>query len=213
MFESLISSLEQSGYAVSTPQTFKGFLASQDLRTSKRTPEIISINGISDLQPELRENSYTILRLGIPDDAKTTQFSLVKLASLSDGFFLDQPIFDSAVIGNFIPETSLRSLYPYHLLPKLTESSLLNLALRSGILAEALNIDPGIKLEFALEGIPPIRLISIHCHIIYRCSAQSWTVEIDSMFVARRQGQECIVIEAKIGLAIDRWQQSFYIPS
>ena len=119
MFESLIFSLEQSGYAVSTPQTFKGFLASQDLRTSKRTPEIISINGISDLQPELRENSYTILRLGIPDDAKTTQFSLVKLASLSDGFFLDQPIFDSAVIGNFIPETSLRSLYPYHLLPKL----------------------------------------------------------------------------------------------
>lgn len=202
MFESLISSLEQSACAVSTPQSFKRFLASEGLQTSKRTPEIISINGLSDLQPELRENSYTILRLGKPDDDKTTQFSLVKLPSLSDGFFLDQPIFDSAGIGNFIPETSLRSLYPYHLLPKLTESSLLNLALSSGILAEALDIDPGINLGFAAGGNTSYTFdfhpLSTSPIAVKHNRGQ---VEIDSMFVARRQGQECLfVIEAKVGV-------------
>jgi hypothetical protein len=117
----------------------------------------------------------------------------------SDYFLLDDTIFRDAEPEMFIPMVPFRQLFPFSLLQRFTETSLVNLALASGLLAHALQLD-GQRLPlatatgqstFTFEFRPHEKISALWRHT-------RGQVEIDSVFTARRDTKETVfVVESK----------------
>src|SRR5262249_23654160 len=122
----------------------KTYLAEHKL-TGGSTPAAISIDSYERLAVSLREHDTMVFRVGAVEGGATTQFALVRIAGrLKDFFLIDANLFSESTPATFLPRTSMRTLYAYHLLPGYSETSLVNLALSSGLLAAALDLDePG----------------------------------------------------------------------
>ena len=147
-----------------------------------------------------------IFRLGSRSGIRSTHFALAKSSDgWSDYFFVDQDVFGGTEIEVFLPDASIRSLFAYQLLPALTETSLVNLALASGSLPQALGITSGLQQAIPATGqsiftfdFQPISASEM------RLQHERGQVEIDALFVERREGRECLfVIEAKVGKGFD----------
>ncbi len=161
-----------------------------------------SIDTVSGLRSELRAANMMVLRLGSRSNTKGSFFSLVKPKNtITDFFFEDSKLFEALAPELFLPEVSIRSLFPFQLLPKVTETSVVNLVLASGLLPHALGVQKTDSLiipatgqstftfEFRPRGDSPQKLLHA-----------DGQVEIDAVFVAKRDGKECLfVVEAKHG--------------
>ena len=91
MFEKAIEDLFSSKEIVSDPIPFQPYISQIGLKNIK-TADFISINDISQLRPELKENKCTVLRLGAGERGYT-RFALVQMDSWDDYFHLIlQPI-------------------------------------------------------------------------------------------------------------------------
>jgi len=200
MFHAAIEQLEASGKLIGPQQSFQEYLDSHGL-TAKQTAQHISINALSDLRSELREASCMVFRLGQPTGSRTTHFALAKTNNgWQDYFFLDESIFSSTSPQVYLPSVSVRSLFAYQLLPSLTESSLVNLALASGLLPKALRISSSDGLTIPARGQSvftfDFRPLSVSDTHLQHTGGQ---VEIDALFVGQREDKECLfVIEAKV---------------
>ena len=85
-----------------------------------------------------------VFRLGAGEDGKTTRFGLVRSGNpVSEYFLLDDDVFGGAEGVTHLPSIEMRQIFPFQVLPDLTETSLVNLAIASGVLSEALQIDEG----------------------------------------------------------------------
>ena len=101
----------------------------------------------------------------------------------------------------YLPSASIRSLFAYQLLPTLTETSIVNLALASGLLPQALGligegnqVIPATGQSVFTFGFQPN---STSEAALKHSNGQ---VEIDALFVGQRAGVECLfVLEAKSG--------------
>jgi hypothetical protein len=116
-------------------------------------------------------------------------------------FLVDEQIFGHLTPEIFVPKVPYAALYSLALVPTLTETSLVNLAVASGLIAEVLIIDP--------QSIPSIPATGQSTYT-FRFKPNSaynpiWDhrngqVEIDGVFVCSISGKATVVVlEAKSG--------------
>jgi hypothetical protein len=205
IFSQAINELQLSGLPVSRPQSFMDYLNKNQLGV-KNTASSISIDSIKRLDHELRQNNIMVFRLGASEQGAGSQFALAKssMNNLSDYFILDQDEFESLSPELFIPTVSYRTLSSFNLLPFFTETSIVNLAVFSGLLGNALGLDEGIlsapatgQSTFTFKVFPKADNKIVWGH-------NNGQVEIDSFFTGQRNGKPvAVIMEAKKSEGLD----------
>ncbi len=200
MFTAAIQELETAQSSVSVPESFTDYCNRTSQVVPKDVASKISVQSFASLDPSLRAANVMVFRLGSPPGTRTTQFGLARTVNgWSDYFFIDNEIFSHKEPVAFIPEASISDLYAFSIFPRFTETTLVNFALASGLLAEALELDqnPSIPVTgrstytFTFHPRLPQDTTWIH---------QSGQVEIDGVFNARRKGSDRLfIVEAKFG--------------
>jgi hypothetical protein len=201
IFDEAIKEMDRSGLTQSNPRNFLDYCKKFNLKPG-RTAEHISIDSLDKLSKELKENQCMVFRLGSISGEKGTRFGLAKtINSWEDYFITDKNVFNKDSIKTFIPNCSHRKLFPFSLMETLTETSLVNLSITSGLLGHALNLDsdelssaPATgRSTFTFNFQPTPKSGKVWSH-------ENGQIEIDSLFVSRRNGEEKLfVIEAKVG--------------
>ncbi|MBD2092463.1 hypothetical protein H6F67_21685 [Microcoleus sp. FACHB-1515] len=201
IFENVLLEMRERKVIYSEPRSFQEYLRANHIN-SQNTASHISIQKIEDLKPELRKEGYMVFRLGSRPNDNNTYFALAALSNKDDWseyFLIDKIIFKDTQPEIFLPNVSIRQLFAFNLLSNLTENSLINLAISSGLLANALNIETSESLAASASGQG---IFSFE----FKPNSQSeliWNhykgqVEIDALFVGRRNSQETLfVVEAK----------------
>jgi hypothetical protein len=182
------------------PLSFQGYLHENHLPLQK-TAGCISVDALERLNLELRDAGVMVFRLGVPTAETHTHFALARYERDWSDYFIQDDSLEPVRPELFIPTVSVRQLFAFQLLPRLTESSLVNLALASGLLHYALGVEDTQPQVVPATGQSTfsftVRPIS--------SSDRGWRhergqVEIDSLFVAKRNRRECLfIIEAKSG--------------
>jgi len=202
VFRPVITEMKDTNTNIYGPSSFLDYLKANNL-PRVRTPEYLSIDSFDRLPAILRDNDTMILRLGSSLDSNQTNFALIKVKNkLHDFFLFDDEIFNYSDVHTFLPTTSIKKLFGYYILSKkFTETSLVNLALASGILNYALELPEGKiplapatgKSTFTFEFYPHSDVDQILLH-------NKGQVEIDAMFVENRNDRETLfILEAKGG--------------
>lgn len=212
-WEPALKELEDTESGVFGPRSFREYLEDiGDDPRNYRTAAEISIDTFRQLSPELRQQDTMVFRLGHAPDGVGTGFALVQLENQLEDFFIQEQQYDPAMkeILDFSPagkdldlldQQARDMLDAYRLLPNFSESSFVNLALSTGILGRALELDRDIigtapttvASTFTFDFKPHTRLSQALHH-------NNGQVEIDAIIIARRQGKRVmLVIEAKTG--------------
>jgi hypothetical protein len=201
IYNKLIEEFQQSEHLVTEPQSFREYSESATGKSYEPWP-YISIDAVTSLRAELRAANMMVLRLGARSNGRGSFFSLVKpKTAITDFFFEDDKLFRALTPDLFLPEVSIRSLFPFQLLPKVTETSVVNLALASGLLPHALGVQKSDALIIPATGQSTFTFEfrprgDSHEKLLHA----DGQVEIDAVFVAKRDGKECLfVVEAKHG--------------
>ncbi|MEN1761431.1 DUF6997 domain-containing protein [Anoxynatronum sibiricum] len=186
------------------PESFQDYLLRNKLGRKPTAPSI-SIDCYEKLPKQLRDNDTMVLRLGASNHGTGTQFILAKVKDrLKDFFLVNDEVFRMSQPDIFHPKKNLNSLKGYKIMPVLSETSLVNLALTSGLLSEALSFDvkmvPGApttgKSTFSFK-------FKVHSLIKQVFEHRNGQVEIDALFVEKRKGRDTLfIIEAKSGATI-----------
>lgn len=202
IFEPALAEMANEKLDTYGPVSFKEYLEKHELDKSKNTAQCISIDSVKSLAKELRDAGVMVFRLGARPEANTTHFALAKCSKGWDDFFLDdRKLISAAAPKVFAPSTSPRRLFAFQLLPKLTENSLVHLAVASGLLQDALGIDEDHEQvvpatgqsTFTFQILPKSHMPEPWDHI-------KGQVEVDALFSGRREGEECLfLVEAKSG--------------
>ncbi|MBG9992225.1 DUF6997 domain-containing protein [Pseudoalteromonas sp. NZS37] len=203
IFHDLLQKMQAKEQKVSPPQGFQKYLSTNNLKAN--TAASISIDSIKKLPKTLRDYNTMVLRLGSRLGDNQTYFSLVKSSNINDFFFNDQALFGQLQPELFLPNVSIRSLFAFQLLPKVTETSVVNLAIASGLIAEALNLKDDKTIVVPATGQSTFTFkfkpLDNEDVVLEHINGQ---VEIDAVFVAKRDGKEHLfVIEAKHGDKFD----------
>ncbi|MBM3279980.1 MAG: hypothetical protein FJY95_18180 [Candidatus Handelsmanbacteria bacterium] len=202
IFQPALEALAASPNGVFGPVSFQDYLRHHHLGRHDTAPSI-SIDHLEALPDSLRGADVMVFRLGSAEQAKTTQFALVRSGGpVGDFFLIDSEIYTERVGSTYLPSVSMRHLFAFQVLPDLTETSLVNLAIASGVLSEAIGIDGG-KIPAA-----PARTQSTfsfgfraHSNLPDTLMHRNGQVEVDAVFVENRNGKACLfVVEAKQGL-------------
>lgn len=202
MFEPALAELSVSNRSVFGPTSFRDYVTRHAIEASPRTPRYISVDSLADLAPELREAGVTVLRAGSAPDGTGTGFVLVDGPNGVEDFFLrDEACFAGRSINQFSSPIDDERLVSFRLLPNLSETSLVNLALASGVLSEALALDTSGSLTPPATGRSTFtfefRPHREHPALLEHRNGQ---VEIDTLFAERRNGERTLfVVEAKTG--------------
>lgn len=199
LFDLALRELESSGQGFSAPNGFQEYAVRAGF-DRERTAAKISVDSLDSLAPELKEANTMVFRLGSPPGSKTTRFALAKhLSGWTDYFLFDERIFSSLSIESFIPTVPVSALYAFDLLPSFTESSVVNLALASGLLGHALRLDHGFLPSAPATGQTTYSFpVRPHTGLAVEWAHERGQVEIDALFVARRAGRDTVfLVEAK----------------
>lgn len=202
VFEPALDEMRECGSPIYGPTSFRDYVSTHDLNASVRTPRYISIDSLSELDPELREANVMTLRMGSAPTGSGTQFLLVKAPDKVEEFYLiDDRLFDEEEIVHYQSPVDQERLLSFHLLPTLSETSLVNLALASGVLSDALELDETGSLMPPATGRSTFTF-DVRPHSAYDKTFKHRTgqVEIDTLFAEKRNGETALfVIEAKTG--------------
>jgi hypothetical protein len=198
IFNEAINTMKNDEYR--EPQSFQEYLKQNNF-TAKNTANYISIQTYEQLASELKQNNLMVFRLGSQQGIKGTLFSLIKTDNyFKDYFLFDKEIFQNIEQEHFTLNWNCEELISFSVIPKLTETSHVNLALVTGLLEQALSLDKNsITIPATGRGnytfqVKPKSKSNI-----------SWEhtngqVEIDSIFAGTRNGQKHLfIIEAKSG--------------
>ena len=203
IFHDLLQEMQAKEQKVSFPQGFQDYVNAKNLRV--KTAPSISIDSLKKLPTALKNQNTMVLRLGAHPASNQTYISLVKSNDVNDFFFNDQALFGQLQPELFLPNVSIRSLFAFQLLPKVTETSVVNLAIASGLMAEALNLKDDKTIVVPATGQSTFTFnfkpLANEDVVLEHINGQ---VEIDAVFVAKRGGKEHLfVIEAKHGDKFD----------
>jgi hypothetical protein len=201
MFGPALVSLGDQPWAVLPPQAFQRYLREHKL-PERDTASAISVDALDKLAPELRSADVMVLRLGSPDGERHAHFSLIRAAGrLKDFFLIDAEIFGDTAPITFLPDVSVRSLYPYSVIPEFTETTLVNLAFASGSIGYALGLDLPFPVAAPATGHSTYSFTFLpHSGAPMELRHDNGQVEIDAVFIGRRGGQDILfVVEAKVG--------------
>ena len=201
MFEAAINEMIEANSETFGPISFHAYLEANGIPAANPAPNI-SIDSLNKLKPELREAGVMVFRLGNHSGAQGTHFGLAKLENdWSDYFLMDDQLLDQSTPEIYLPNVTARHIFPFQLLPRLTETSLVNLAVGSGILHHALGLgnDDG-------RAVPATGQSTFTFNFFPRSGVEMpWEhingqVEIDALIVGRRNEKETLfLIEAKTG--------------
>jgi hypothetical protein len=201
--------IEELGSAQhSEPRLFKEYLKSNDL-PARDTATLISIQSYDRMSAELRTAGVFVFRLGSPTGLTGTQFALARhVSGWDDYFFMDQKIFANPTK---LPDIKIDDrLRIFEVLAATTETSLVNLAIASGALSAALNIDfsPSQIVHTTAQGTYDFQIWP-HPDISTRWSHINGQVEIDAAFIAKRSGKDTLfVVEAKVSKSLESLAKS-----
>lgn len=212
-WQAAIQTALSSDSGIYGPESFRDYITEigQDPR-DYRTAAEISIDRKRDLASELEQNDMMVLRLGRAPNGTGTQFALVNADGGVDDFFIDETDFSSdqyteldlrpeSQDAQSFDQQTQDMLHAYQLLPQFSESSLVNLALTSGLVSRTLDLDGetvgaapatvASTFEFQFQPHPDTPVTLRH---------NNGQVEIDGCFVSRRNGKRVLVVlEAKTG--------------
>lgn len=196
VFQELIEELKESSQLISKQRAFIDMPG-----RTKPTPSYISVDELGDLEKELRESGFMVFRLGQPPQAgRGTEFALVKtLDDWNDYFFRDEILFKDAKLETFHVRDGDSTVDLFRLLPELTESSLVNLGLGSGLIQKALGIEKLSHSSVPATGrCNPSFSFLPNAAITETLEHNSGQVEIDALFLGEREGEKCLfLMEAK----------------
>lgn len=184
--------LMTTGPSVFGPVGFRDYLLEHGLSASS-TADRISINHFDALPARLKSSDTMVLRLGAGEGGRTN-FALVRVPDVRD-FFLEVTPEDPRT---FLSSARMRDLIGYTLLAP-SETTLVNLAFASGLIAQALDLDDDELLPAPARGVLratfPFRPHSSLDSTLEHVNGQ---IEIDALFVGRRKDRDHLfVIEAK----------------
>lgn len=202
VFEHAVAEMEQAERPLYGPESFRDYVARHDVDAGSSTPRYISVDSISDLAPELRANDVMVLRLGAAPEGTGTAFLLVDAPGGVEEFFLrDEELFADHAAERFESPIDRTHLLGFELLPSLSETSLVNLGLASGVLAETLDLDTAGALAPPATGVSTFTFsVEPHSDLAETVVHRNGQVEIDTLFAERRDGELVLcVIEAKTG--------------
>jgi hypothetical protein len=205
--------MKAAGEGIYDPRSFIDYLREHGFDPSQfRTAAELSVDTRSQLSTRLAEQDTMVLRLGRATDGPGTQFVLVSVPDRLDDFFIDELAFrpddretvdytaegdDASALDREVQEM----LDLYRSLPTFSETGFVNLALSTGLLSRALDLNAdrigtppttvASSFEFAFEPHPD-RPTTLH--------HDDGQVEIDALVSTRRNGERVLlVIEAKCG--------------
>ena len=202
-FIAAVEEMQRRSLQVTEPRNFLQYLDDRGIPRSKvKTWDCLSIDHVSRLRPALRDNSIMVFRLGSPKGCTGTNFGLARTVEGFGDYFLD----DSEIFGNlpyeaFTPNLDHHELVGYRLFPALTETSLVNLGIASGLVGAALDLSADAVPRAPATGRSTFTF-KVRPHQQFDAS---WThtngqVEIDALFVGRRNERSTVfVMEAKAG--------------
>jgi len=198
IFQAAIHTMTTDEYR--EPQSFLEYLEQNHIKATN-TANYISIQTFEQLAPELKEHQLMVFRLGANKKTKGTSFALMKTDNNFHDFFLfDEMIFQNIEAKQLTFNWDNEELISFSVIPKLTETSHVNLALATGLLEEALSLDQNsITIPATGRGnytfqVKPKNQSNISWEHI------NGQVEIDSIFAGVRNGQKHLfIIEAKSG--------------
>lgn len=202
VFEPALRELVTSDRSVFGPTSFRDYVSGHDLEATPRTPRYISVDSLADLSPELREAGTMVLRMGSAPDGTGTAFALVESPGGVEEYFLhDEAIFADRPVERVRSAVERDRLVSFHLLPSLSETSLVNLGLASGVLAEALDLDTSGALAPPATGRSTFTFdVRPRGDLAETITHRHGQVEIDTLFAERRDGELALfVLEAKTG--------------
>lgn len=198
VFGPALSHMRRTASDTFGPKPFRDYLKEHNL-SPRMTASAISIDSISRLARDLTEEKVMVFRLGSSSGRKITSFALARCRKgLADFFLQDADLFESVAVEDFSAADAHLNLAAFKFLPRLTESSVVNLALASGILGEALNIDDPRR-----PIIPATAQSTFTFDVKAYEDTPAWShyrgqVEIDSVFFANRKGKQTLfAVEAK----------------
>lgn len=200
MFEAIIQETQDSGQPLSLPESFRNYCIRTGHPIPRDVPARVAVQTLRSLHRDLYDSNYMIFRLGTPPNETHTHFGIAMTANgWSDYFLIDKDIFSESEVQAFIPKASYRDLYSFTLMPKFTETTMVNFALASGLFTEALGLDESPSIPVTGRGTytfsfhPRLESDAIWSHHLGQ-------VEIDGAFTARRNGRDCLfIVEAKHG--------------
>lgn len=181
------------------PTSFQDYLKIQGLK-QPNTAALISIDSYEKLPTVLKQNDTMVLRLGSSPSGTGTQFFLVKVKDrLKDFFLFDDEVFTDPKGEYFNPTVSEAHLIGFRALPVPSETSLVNLALSTGLISMALGLDNQVIPSAPATGRSSFTFnVKPHTAIGEVFEHNHGQVEIDALFVAKRDGRDILfIIEAK----------------
>jgi hypothetical protein len=201
IFTPLIAELNQKNLDCSAPQSFKNYKKTHSISSTAMTASILSIDYLDRLDSELRENNLMVFRLGSEPGSNGTHFAIARAKGGFTDYFLDEIALEKNSSREICEPNISHNLEAFRLLPKLTESSLVNLSLASGILGNALGLDNAIQQHIPATCQSTFSF-SVHPHqdISAEWLHRNGQVEIDALFCGSRRGKkELYIVESKFG--------------
>lgn len=201
IFGPALAEMTAAGSPTYGPEPFQTYVGKHFPGLHTRTADVISVDDPKRLRPELLAAGAMVLRMG-QQSAGITDFAIVRPEGGNGSYFIDDSDLEPVPVTTFLSRSSQKDLFVFELLPRHVEASLINLALVSGLLSEALELD-------AVSGLPapaggsstytfPVRP---HSSLDVTWQHNAGQVEIDALFLAERKGKDVLfVLEAKVGM-------------
>ncbi len=200
LFFPALNWIEENNESIYGPVSFQDYLSKYNLKKTN-TATHISVDSLEKLNPYIRNSGAMVFRLGAASNGTGTQFALIKhtASQLKDFFLIDEKVFTNRSGQIFKPDVDPAKLLPYKILTSLSESSLVNLGLSSGLIGKALGFSGGLitsvpatsKSTFTFE-------VKLHSEFEQVFLHNNGQVEIDALLVEKQNGQDTLfVFEAK----------------
>jgi hypothetical protein len=192
VFEPALAQMRTADLSVFGPTGFRDYLLEHGLSAS-RTADHISISHLDRLPAALKASNTMVLRLGAGEGGRTN-FALVRVADIHDFFLWIAP----EAPRTFLSDARMRNLIGYTLLIP-SETTLVNLAFTSGLVAHALGLDDDESLPAPARGVLRATFsFRAHSTLDWVLEHVHGQVEIDALIVGRRNGLDHLfVLEAK----------------
>jgi hypothetical protein len=198
IFGPALSEMCRSSTATFGPLSFREYLKTHDLPLTG-TAAAISVDSIRALSIDLVEARTMVFRLGAAIRTRHTTFALCRYRdSWTDLFLQDECISGSQSSVPFFATGLDRNIAAYRLLPRLTEPSIVNLAIAFGILAAALELDDADRSPVPATGQSTCSLDVRPYDDSIAWQHRQGQVEINCIFVGHRNGRDGLfLVEAK----------------
>lgn len=195
LFDEGIALINDNGYY--GPKEFLTYCREIGFHPKGSTAQYISLDFYEKLPKELKESNVMVLRMG---GGQKTNFVLFNTDNNLKNYFLhDHEIFTNTPSQTFMPTVEMRELIPYYLMPIRSETTFVNFALSTGVFHKALGLDDSTKITMPATGKSTFTFdVKIHSSIDTTFHHKSGQVEIDGIFLGRRNGDDCLfILEAK----------------